>query len=105
VDQKIYDFLGLAQRAGQVCSGDAAAEAAIKNDRAKLLLVAADASHKTKEHFINLAKFKKIPWLEYGEKMPMGAAIGKSPRSVAVITEENFARKLQQLIKRERLAF
>lgn len=95
--QKAYDFLGLAQRAGQVQSGDAGSEALMKNGKAKLVLLAEDASEKTKEHFINLAQYKKIKCIEAGEKMRLGIALGKSPRSVVVVTDDGFARKLQEL--------
>lgn len=97
MSQKGYDLLGLAQRAGQVQSGDASAEAVINKGKAKLIILAADASERTKEHFINLAKYKKVQWMEGGEKLHLGMALGKSPRSVVVITEGNFAGKLYQL--------
>ncbi len=105
MDQRIYNFLGLAQRAGQVSSGEAAADAVVKKGKAKLVLVAADAAEKTKDYFITLAEQKKIPWIECGRKTSLGAAIGKSPRSVAVITEENFARKLKHIFDMEGMAY
>jgi ribosomal protein L7Ae-like RNA K-turn-binding protein len=97
VSQKGYDFLGLAQRAGHLQSGDAAVEAIIKKGKAKLVIMALDASERTKEHFKNLAKYKKVPWVEGGHKMTIGIALGKSPRSVAVVTDEGFSRNLLQL--------
>ncbi|PKM79883.1 MAG: 50S ribosomal protein L7ae [Firmicutes bacterium HGW-Firmicutes-14] len=95
--QKGYDLLGLAQKAGQVKSGEAAAEEAINKGKAKLVLVAEDASLRTRDRFISLAKYKKIPWLEIGEKLRLGIAIGKSPRSVVTVTEKNFAKRLFEL--------
>ena len=95
--QKAYDFLGLAQRAGQLQSGDAAAEATIKKGKCKLVLLAVDASDRTREHFIKLADYNKVPWIESGEKLKFGLALGKSPRSVVVITEKGFAIKLRLL--------
>jgi len=97
VSQKGYDLLGLAQRAGKVQSGDAAAEAVIKKGKVKLVLLAVDASDRTKEHFTNLCRFKKIRWIESGEKERLGNALGKSPRSIVVVTDEGFARRLIQL--------
>lgn len=97
MSQKGYDFLGLAQRAGHLQSGDAAVEAIIKKGKAKLVILAVDASERTKEHFKNLTKYKKVPWVEGGNKISIGIALGKSPRSVVVITEAGFSRKLLQL--------
>lgn len=101
MSQKGYDFLGLAQRAGCLQSGDASSEAIIKKGKAKLVLLAIDSSQRTKEHFINLAKFKKIPWVEGGQKLQLGNSLGKSPRSVIVITDEGFSKKLYQLFEGE----
>ena len=95
--QKGYDFLGLAQRAGQVQSGDASAEAVIKKGKAKLVILAVDASERTKQHFINFSQYKNVRWIVGGEKLQLGIALGKSPRSVVVIMESNFAEKLHQL--------
>lgn len=89
--------MGLAQRARHLQSGDAAVEAIIKKGKAKLVILAVDASERTKEHFINLAKYKKVPWVEGGHKTSIGIALGKSPRSVVVVTEDGFSRSLLQL--------
>lgn len=97
MSQKGYDFLGLAQRAGQLQSGDAAVEAIVKKGKAKLVILAVDASERTKEHFRNLANYKKVPWVEGGHKITIGNALGKSPRSVVVVTDDGFSRKLLQL--------
>ena len=97
MSQKGYDLLGLAQRAGHLQSGDAAVEAIVKKGKAKLVILALDASDRTKEHFRNLAKYKRVPWVEGGHKMSIGIALGKSPRSVVVVTDDGFSRKLRQL--------
>lgn len=98
---KGYDLLGLAQRAGVVCSGDAAVEAVIKKGRAKMVLLAADASARTKEHFIRLSEFKGVPWVIGGLKLLIGISLGKSPRSVVAVTDEGFSGKLYQLFEGE----
>ena len=41
--------LGLAQKAGKLASGDYAVRSALKNGKAKLLLVAADAAENSKK--------------------------------------------------------
>ncbi len=80
-------------------------EAVIKKGQVSLVLLAKDSSERTREHFINLAKFKKIPWIEGGEKMQLGIALGKSARAVVAITGESFARKLYQLFGGEEEGF
>jgi len=94
---KGYDLLGLAQRAGKAQSGETAAEAMIKKDKARLVIVAKDASEKTKRNFTTMASSHKTKWIEAGEKLLLGTALGRSPRSVVVITDDNFASRLHQL--------
>ena len=98
---KGYDLLGLAQRAGKVNSGEAAAEAVIKKQKVKLVILARDASDKTRHKFKKLADFHNITWIEAGSKMRFGIALGKSPRSVVTITDNNFADRLNQLFEGE----
>lgn len=97
MSQKAYNLLGLAQRAGQVQSGDSGSEALLKKGKVRLIILAGDASDKTKEHFINIAKLGNVPWIEAGEKLQLGIALGKSPRSVVVVTDDGFALRLQEL--------
>lgn len=97
MSQKAYDLLGLAQRAGKIQSGEFGAEAGLKRGKAKLLIIAADASERTKKDFLDLAKYKNAPYIIAGEKMRLGLSLGKSPRSTIVITDENFAAKIKEL--------
>ncbi|WP_418790183.1 L7Ae/L30e/S12e/Gadd45 family ribosomal protein [Phosphitispora sp. TUW77] len=103
--RKGYDFLGLAQRAGKAQSGETAAEAMIKKEKARLVILARDASDKTKRHFTVMACSHKIKCIEAGEKMLLGMALGRSPRSVVVITDDNFASRLHQLFGEEEESF
>lgn len=93
--EKIYGLLGLAQRAGRITSGEAAAEANIRKSKGKLVLIAQDASERTKDLFEGLCRKQKIKHLIIGEKIKYGIALGKSPRSVVVILDENFAKSIQ----------
>jgi len=49
MEDKILNFLGLAARAGKVVSGEFSVEKLIKANKAKLVLVALDASDPTKK--------------------------------------------------------
>ncbi|MFZ5639986.1 MAG: L7Ae/L30e/S12e/Gadd45 family ribosomal protein [Bacillota bacterium] len=98
MEGKAYDFLGLAQRAGKVVSGEAGAEAHLNRGNAKLVILAEDASDRTKRFFSELAAGQRAPVLTAGTKIKIGMALGRSPRSVVVITDEGFARRLEQLL-------
>lgn len=98
MENKAYDILGLAQRAGKVISGEAGAEAHLHRGNAKLVILAEDASDRTKRFFSELAAGAKASVITAGNKTRIGLALGKSPRAVVVINDEGFARRLEQLL-------
>ena len=56
--------LGLAQKAGNLASGDYAVRSALKNGKAKLLLVAADAAENSKKDMYFMAEMSDTPVVE-----------------------------------------
>ena len=93
-DERRYSFLGFAQKAGKIVSGENTVEAKIKDKRTCGLIVAADAPEPTKEKMERLAVQRRIPVLFFGEKARLGNAIGKSPRNVVLILDKNFAEQI-----------
>ncbi|MDA8233758.1 MAG: ribosomal L7Ae/L30e/S12e/Gadd45 family protein [Clostridia bacterium] len=91
MSNKVFTYLGFAQRAGKLVSGDSGGEAVFKKGKAKMVIVAEDAPERTKDNFSFKAKEKDIPFRVFGTKMELGRFIGKSPRSVLVITDQQFA--------------
>ena len=51
MNDKVISLLGLAERAGKIASGEFAAEKAVKTGKARLIIVAEDASDNTKKKF------------------------------------------------------
>ncbi len=100
--RKIYSLLGLCKKAGKLAGGEAAAEQAVRDGSARLLIVAEDASANTKKKFHNSAAYYHIPIVEAGEKTQLGRAIGQEIRAVLAVTEEGFAKKLEALCAEER---
>lgn len=84
-------------KAGKAQSGEVACEAAVKSKKAKLIIVACDASENTKTKFLNSARFYNTDLIEYGNKSELGWALGKAERSVVAITDSGFAAKLKEL--------
>ena len=89
--QPMYQLLGLACRAGKIVSGDMAVKDAIMRGKGKVLLIAGDCAKRTSNSFKQLALEHKIPLVECSTKAELGGAIGKTPRSVAVIIADDFA--------------
>ncbi|MCR4690282.1 MAG: ribosomal L7Ae/L30e/S12e/Gadd45 family protein [Lachnospiraceae bacterium] len=101
MEKKILSFLGLANRAGKVASGEFSAEAAVKDRKAKLVIIAADASDNTKKLFHDKSSYYGIPILTFGTKETLGGAIGKQMRASLAILDEGFAEKLKEMIQKQ----
>ena len=90
-------MLGLARRAGKTASGQFQAENAVRSGKAKLVILAADASGNTKKHFRDMCSFRHIPCLVFGDKEKIGRCLGQEARSVAALTEISFADAILRL--------
>ena len=102
-EAKIYSFLGLAQRAGKLVSGDDSTMLEIKKNRVKLVIVADDASNNTKKLFKDKTSFRNINCVTYSTKLQLGLAIGKAPRAVVGIKDARFANKVLELIENTKI--
>ena len=96
--EKILSILGLCRRAGRLESGELGCEIAIKEKKAKLLILAKDASENTTKKFVNSADFYNIDIVTMFTKAELGYAIGKDNRAVIAVTDDGFKNKLLQLI-------
>jgi len=95
---RIYSFIGLAQKAGKLVSGEFACEKAVKQGKAYLVIVAEDASDNTKKMFKDMCEFRKVPIRFFGAKSLLGSCIGKGTRAVIVILGDGFSNKLMKLM-------
>ena len=91
---KIESLLGLCNRGRNLVSGEFAAEAAVKDGSARLIIVATDASSNTKKLFKDKCSFYQVPCFEYGTKESLGHAIGKEMRASIVVLDEGFAKSI-----------
>ena len=90
-EQKIFNLLGMAQRAGRIASGDFAVTKAVEGKKARLLLVAKDASEETRKRYRQLAAKAKIELFYLGDRELLGHCIGKDFRAVAAVLDAGFA--------------
>jgi len=100
----LHSMLGLCQRAGQLVSGDLAAEQALRCGRAHLVLVAGDASERTRSKFAHLAAQAGAPCYVVGTRADLGDAIGKAGRAVVVVQSRDFTTGILGILGREGLA-
>lgn len=103
-EQNILRFLGLAARAGKAVSGAGACEETLRSGDARLLIVAKDISRNSMDKMLDAAKAgdKKtgnaVTCFSFSEQDKLGMALGKSSRAAVVITDEGFARKLEEML-------
>lgn len=92
---KILGMIGLAKKAGKAVSGETLCLAAVKEGKARLLIIACDASENTKKQMKNSCEFYGVPCMKYGTTNLLGQFTGASKRAVVSINEDGFARALK----------
>lgn len=98
MDNRIYQMLSLCQKAGKLVTGEFATKEAVLSKTAHLVIVATDASNNTKKLFNDKTSYRSIPCVTWGTKEAIGDRVGKNPRAVIAIVDENFAKKIEELI-------
>ena len=85
-------LLGICKKAGKLIFGERQTEAALKTKTAKLVLVATDASERTRLKIIRLAETADIPCVaDFATMEEMGHAVGSSASAVLGIGDAGFA--------------
>lgn len=95
---KVLGLIGLSQKSGNVVSGEFSVETTVKEGKARLVLIATDASDNTKKKFRNMAEYRHIPYVEYGTKETLGHAMGRAERSSAAVTDQGFAKAIMKIL-------
>lgn len=90
-EKKVLGTLGLAMKAGCIVSGEFMTERSIRDGKARLVIVAEDASMNTKKKFSDSCHYYRVPYVEYGKKDVIGNAVGKSFRASLAVTDKGFA--------------
>ena len=72
---KVFSMIGLATRAGKTVAGEFSVEKAVKDNKAKVVIVSTESSDNTKKLFENKCKFYKIPVFIYGTKAELGTEL------------------------------
>lgn len=96
---KVLSLIGLAMKAGRCASGEMMTETETKSGRAKLVIVASDASENTKKKFRDMCEFYKVPIYFYGDKDTLGHAMGKEFRASLAILDEGFAKGIRKQLE------
>ncbi|MDO4620717.1 MAG: ribosomal L7Ae/L30e/S12e/Gadd45 family protein [Lachnospiraceae bacterium] len=95
---RLCGYIGLAARARKLESGEFAAEQAVKNGKARLVIVAEDASSNTKKKFGNMCTYRSLPCALFFSKEQLGRAIGQDYRAVIAVTDEGLAKTAMSIL-------
>ncbi|MFC6331124.1 L7Ae/L30e/S12e/Gadd45 family ribosomal protein [Paenibacillus septentrionalis] len=90
-NDKALSALGMAMRAGKLATGDEIVLKAIRAGKAKLVVLAADASENTKKKFRDKCSSYQVSLKEAYDRESLGRAIGKAERVVIAVTDVQFA--------------
>ena len=89
-----FALLGLARRAGALERGTGSTQRAVKDGRARLVLLAQDASQVQRDKVLKLLRHRETPRVVLGSRAELGAAVGSAPVSALAVTEAGFANQL-----------
>jgi len=88
---KIAGMIGLSDRAGKLIKGEENVLEAIRSGKARIVIVASDASDNTKKKFKDKCTYYRVDMHEYGTKVMLG-------HTTMAIGDENFANAVKKLI-------
>ncbi|AEI44296.1 YlxQ family RNA-binding protein [Paenibacillus mucilaginosus] len=93
-NNKFFNNLGLAMRAGKVITGEDMVIESVRHGEAKLVIIAEDASAGTYKKVNDKCSYYQVPLHQFGRREQLGASIGKEARVVLAVTDAGFARML-----------
>lgn len=91
-------MIGLAYRARKISLGEEAIVNDIRQNRAKLILLASDIGPQTKKKLTDKCKSYNVPYEIVDDREILSQAIGKSQRVAVAILDAGFATKIQSLL-------
>lgn len=95
--ERINGYLGLARRANRLALGETALYQCRMN-KAKLLLIASDASDNTRNKAMQVAKTTNVPYRFYLTKTEFGALLGKGSVAILALLDKGISEQvIQQL--------
>ena len=97
INNKILGLIGLAARARKVCFGADMVEERTNKKKVKLLIVAEDASQRTKDKFKRISEKENVPIIIKGEIELLSKAIGKSNKAIIGIEDINLSNEIQRI--------
>lgn len=97
INKKILGLIGLATKAGKICFGADSVELRIKRKKVHLVIIAQDASDRTKEKFKKMCEEYGVLMIVEGTIEILSKAIGKSNKAIIGLEDENLVNEIQKI--------
>lgn len=86
-------------KAGKLAYGTDMCLDKIKYKKAKLVIVAEDASDNTKEKFSRICEENNVKFYIFGNKNELSYCIGKNNKTVLAVLDNNFAKNICKMLE------
>ena len=97
-NQRVFGLLGLCMKSGAIAFGTESCQDLIQKNKLKLVIVASDASDRTKRNFNFLCNKNNINFLEFASIDELSKCIGKKNKAVFGIKNESLANQIYKTI-------
>ncbi len=94
MSERVARLLGLGVRAGRVVIGVAGVRAKLQRDTLRCVVLAADASPRTREKVERLARARGVPVVRGPAAGELGAGLGRPPVQAVGVEDAGLARGL-----------
>lgn len=95
---KVYGMLGISAKAGKVVAGTDIVIENMKKKKVNLVIVAEDASEKTKKEMTFKCNQYNVKIIFFGDIDTNSKSIGKSNKAIIGIVDKGLAESIQKLI-------
>lgn len=96
-NKKILGLLGLASRARKISFGTDSTLMEMQKNKVKLVIVANDASDRTKRKFIENGKVFNVSIIICGSVDELSKAIGKNNKAIVGVKDNNIAGEIEKI--------
>ncbi|MGL4820858.1 MAG: YlxQ family RNA-binding protein [Bacilli bacterium] len=97
--EQTFRLLGLSVRARKMITGEELVIKEVRAKRAHLVILASDASERTKKTVTDKCSFYGVPVISFADRYMLGAAIGKEARVVLGVLDAGFAKSIKKSIE------
>lgn len=98
INNRVLGLIGLCTKAGKICFGTDACTDLIQKRKIDLVIVANDASDRTKRNFEFICNKNDTKICFFGTIESLSKAIGKSNKAVIGIKNKDFANQIDKII-------